>query len=166
MAVERAPLPGNALLAAYAESGAYTDCYCTHAGGDVSLSDYVAAFYTTWLFKVERVLIKWFASLPSTDAEAVRLASGETKRFAAWNVERRTEQQLLLIDINERTRSWLMVEPASGDSGTRLYFGSAVIPEETDDGEKRLGTVFRLLLGFHKVYSVLLLRAARAKLQR
>jgi hypothetical protein len=53
-----------------------------------------------------------------------------------------------------------MAAPA-GEGRTRLYFGSAVVPRK---GQTGLGGRYRALLGFHKRYSKILLRAARARL--
>jgi hypothetical protein len=51
--------------------------------------------------------------------------------------------------------------------GTSLYFGSAVVPVRSPKtGRTRLGPVFSALLGFHKLYSRVLLRAARRRLYR
>ena len=158
--VRRCSLPEDALLRKYLHSGGYTDCYVTEVAQPVSHVAYVEAFYTTALFKVERLLLKWFASRPSTDVQAGDLARGTLDAFAAWTVEDRSPGQLLLSDVTGRTRSWLMI--ASGDNGgTRLYFGSAVIPvTHARTGEKSLGFLFRVLLGFHKLYSRALLHAS------
>lgn len=51
------------------------------------------------------------------------------------------------------------------ENGTRLYFGSAVVPHRiAKDGKPSLGFFFTALLGFHKIYSILLLSSTRAKL--
>ena len=81
--IEEGPLPGNALLQKYARSGAYTDCFHTDILDNVSLTDYVEAFYTTWLFKLERVILKVLVKKPSTDEQAKQLVAGEIDRFAA-----------------------------------------------------------------------------------
>jgi hypothetical protein len=119
------------------------------------------------VFKLERFVLKWAASKPSTDAQAEQLAAGTTDSFAAWRVEQRAERQLLLCDFLGRTRSWLMVAPldTAQRAGTRLYFGSAVMPVQSGRaGKPTLGLVFRALLGFHKIYSQVLLHAAGARL--
>src|SRR4051812_28810807 len=93
-------------------------------------AEFVEAFYTTAVFKLERLLLRVFAARPSTDGQAGKLARGELSSFAAWSVEGRAPDQLLLSDFSGRTRSWLMVS-ASDEPGlacTRLYFGSAVVP--------------------------------------
>jgi hypothetical protein len=159
-------LPHGALLSAYRDRGAYTDCYVTEVAWPVSRREYVEAFYTPAVFKLERRILGWFAAAPSSDEEVRRLASGALDAFAAWRVEAQTSEQLLLRDVSGRTRSWLMVEPIGSlepSSGTRLYFGSAVVPV-AGAGKASLGVAFRALLGFHKVYSRLLLHSARSRL--
>jgi len=146
-------LPEQALLAKYAQRGAYTDCYSTEISRPVSHAEYVEAFYTGAAFKLERLLLAWFASRPSTDAQA----------------KARSTDQLLMCDLSGRTRSWLMVAPLrTGDSTrTRLYFGSAVVPVvDKASGQARIGFLFRALLGFHQLYSRVLLHAARSRLAR
>lgn len=165
--VQRSELPQRALLDKYLQDGGYADCYVTHMARQVSHAEFVEAFYTTALFKIERLLLAGLVSRPSSDAEAAQLAAGTRNTFAAWSVEARSENQLLLTDFRSRTRSWLMVAPAdSGENqGTRLYFGSAVVPATHGrPGKPRPGLVFRLLLGFHKLYSRALLSAARSRL--
>lgn len=157
-------LPDGALLRKYLREGAYADCYVTEIAKPVSHAEYVEAFYTTAVFKVERLLLQWLVSRPSTDREAGNLASGSLGSFAAWKVEDRSPDQLLLSDFTGRTRSWLMIAPADNGGacpGTRLYFGSAVVPAtHARTGKKSLGFTFRALLGFHKLYSRILLRSS------
>jgi hypothetical protein len=155
------PLPEHALLARYAGNG-YTDCYATDLPGSFSHAEFVAAFYTTWLFKLERAILRWLVARPSTDDEAAQLARGGRDSFAAWTVEASAPNQLLLRDELGNTRSWLMVEPRHDGGVTRLYFGSAVVPRARSGG--RLGLHFRALLGFHRRYSRALLAAARSRL--
>lgn len=166
--IQSCSLPRNALLNAYETSGAYTDCYATDIDASVSHQQFVKAFYTTPLFKLERVILKWAVSRPSTDTDVQQLAAGAVDTFAAWHVEKRAENQLLMCDLHGRTRSWLMVAPLKTDRGpaTRLYFGSAVVPAKgaaTDT--PTLGFGFKALLGFHKMYSKALLSAARSRLK-
>jgi hypothetical protein len=101
--------------------------------------------------------------------QARALARGESETFAAWHVEGRMADQLLLCDFRGRTRSWLMTAaiPGADSMSTRLYFGSAVVPVvDPRSGRKAMGFVFRVLLGFHKIYSRVLLRAAVSRLIR
>lgn len=146
-----ADLPQDALLQRYREQGAYTDCFAIDVPRQVAHAAFVEAFYTTGVFKLERLLLALFVARPSCDAEARELASGQREQFAAWSVEGRAPGQLLMCDFAGSTRSWLMASPAG--QGTRLYFGSAVV-------RSRQGGAFRALLGFHQLYSRILLRAA------
>ena len=162
-------LPKGALLSRYAGPAGYADCYAVEVSQSVSHAQFVEAFYTTAVFRIERFILGAAVSRPSTDAEVGQLARGEVNAFAAWTVEGRAENQLLLCDFAGRTRSWLMVAPAgrAGSAGTRLYFGSAVVPKRTKgNGPGDLGWVFRALLCFHKLYSRTLMRAAVARLSR
>lgn len=157
-------------LRKYAQDSGYADCYVTEVAGSVSQAAFVEAFYTTWLFKIERAILKWLAGRPSTDIEAKQLSVGSVTSFAAWRVEEQSAEQLLLADFTGRTRSWLMA--VAGDStatgtSTRLYFGSAVVPmKNKTTGERKMGFVFHALLGFHRLYSRLLLSAAGSRVLR
>lgn len=161
-------LPEAALLRKYQDAKAYTDCYVTEVTGAVSQQAFVEAFYTTPLFKLERTLLRWFVTRASTDLEARQLAAGCIDTFAAWRVEGRRTDQLMLTDFTGRTRSWLMVTPADDIATpprTYLYFGSAVVAQsDPKTGRRRMGLVFQALLGFHRLYSRLLLRAARSRI--
>ena len=161
-------LPPGALLDLNVREGAYADCYVTEIAASISLAQYVEAFYTTNIFAVEQFLLGVFLSKPSNDAQARQLATGSIDNFAAWRVEARASNQLLLTDFTGRTRSWLMVAPheLSADTLTRLYFGSAVgAVTNRKTGGKSMGSAFHALLGFHRLYSRILLSSARAKLQ-
>lgn len=160
------PLPDASLLGRYRlQSGAYTDCYSTEIAGHVTQADFVEAFYTTWVFKLERSILEWTVAKPSTDAQAAMLAQGGLDAFSAWSVEDRREDQLLLCDLHGRTRSWLMTGADESGKSTRLYFGSAVVPAKGSESGADIGAGFRLLLGFHKLYSKILLKAAVTRLQ-
>jgi len=157
--IQKCPLPSNALLARYQRDGSFTDCFACEIGRRISHAEFVTVFYTTPLFRIERLILRLLASKPSTDADAVALAAGTSDTFAAWSVEARAPDQLLLADFTGRTRSWLMVEPVSTGvavATTRLYFGSAVVAGSRDSA----------LLAFHKVYSISLLAAAHARISR
>ena len=160
MPVTEATLPEDAFLQRYAQrDDCYTDCFSSTATGVVPLSQLISQFYQTPLFRAERIILKLTVRRPSTAADVAALANGTTKRFAAWDVEDRTTDQILLCDLHARTRSWLMCRPV-GDL-TRLYFGSAVTPPQPD---APLGFGFNALLGAHKVYSRLLLAGATKRL--
>ncbi len=145
--------------------GAYTDCFTATAARPVSGEEFIAAFYTTWLVKCERFIL-FLIGRGCTDADARALAAGKTDRFAAWTVEARAENQLLVCDFLGSTRSWLMAVP-EGSGATRLYFGSAVVPRGRDRaGNPRPSAGFRLLLPVHAFYARALLRTAAHKLSR
>ena len=164
MTISKLPLPDNALLGVYSHGGGYTDCYTVDLHGKISFERYVAAFYTTWVFKLERFILKWAVNKPSTDEQTQALTNGSINAFAAWTVEKRAPNQLLMCDFMGRTRSWLMVAALNGGAATRLYFGSAVVPKKSRDGRLKMGWPFRALLGFHQLYSRILLRAAAKRL--
>ena len=164
--IQKHALPPDALLRKYVHEGAYTDCFATQVHRQVSLAEYVEAFYTTGVFKLERWILAWSVGKPSSDADARGLALGELGAFSAWSVEGRESDQLLMCDFIERTRSWLMVAPLPGGAGTRLYFGSAVVPVRDRSGALQLGSAYASLMGFHELYSRILLRAASSRLER
>lgn len=154
--VRQTTLPSDSLLASFAASDAYTDCYSVELPGQVSLADFLLAFYSTPIFKLERWILARALGAESSEDDVRRLASGESTRFAAWRVDMRRDDQIVLA--SGRTRSWLMVVPQSATAGksTELYFGSAVLPLQRGG----LGWQFRALLGFHRLYSRLLLGLA------
>jgi hypothetical protein len=159
-------LPAGALLGRYGGAAGYADCWVSEVDRTITQAAFVEAFYTTRLFKLERTVLKWLAGRASSDVDAVRLARGGVDAFAAWRVEERRDDQLLLADVTGRTRSWLMTA-TDARGGTQLYFGSAVLPR-TDPraGRPSMGRAFSALLGVHRLYSRLLLGAARARLLR
>jgi hypothetical protein len=139
--------------------GKYGDCFSVSINQPVSLAEFVFAFYTTPLFRTERAILRVFAASPSTDDDVKQLLAGSQDAFAAWQVAARTETQLLMSDRYGKTRSWFRITPQeSGD--TLLQFGSAVASVPGADEAARMSTGFHLLLGFHRLYSRMLLRAA------
>ncbi|MCI0550235.1 MAG: hypothetical protein L0287_04720 [Anaerolineae bacterium] len=162
LSIQKIPVPVNTMLGKYSSvTGAYTDCYVTEIPRTVSFAEFVFAFYTTPLFKLERSILKFTVSKPSTDNQARQVADGNIVKFAAWTVEARTENEMWMCDFLSRTRSWFMTK--NDGAKTKLYFGSAVVPKQ---GAGRLEFGFRAMLGFHQVYSVLLLYSAKVKLER
>jgi hypothetical protein len=158
-------LPKRALLQAYAERpDCFTDCYSATLPGHFTLADFVSAFYCTRLFRLERLILRLTIRRASSDAQAAAVALGTATHFAAWTVEARSPDQLLMCDLAARTRSWFMIENATNQ--TRLFFGSAVVPPAHSPPGTGLGWGFTTLLGFHKLYSRALLASARRRLLR
>ena len=159
-------VPDDALLKTYRGSARperwnhHVDCFTVTVDRSVRLSDFVIAFYTSRLFRVERLLLTIVFRAPSTDAQVHAVAEGSTNSFAIWRVGERTSTQLLMCDRYEKTRSWFRVVP--NDNGrTVLQFGSAVAARrDRRTGSMQLRTGFRVLLPFHVLYSKLLLKAA------
>jgi hypothetical protein len=168
--ITREPVPEDALLRTFRGGthperwGSYADCFAVSVDRGVSLAEFVFAFYTSPLFRIERGLLRLLISAPSSRSDARAVAEGTADKFAAWYVGQRTSTQLLMCDRYERTRSWFRVAPKSG-GGTHLQFGSAVAARRGAHGEiPRHPAAFGLLLSFHVIYSHALLRAAKANL--
>ncbi|HEY0915336.1 MAG TPA: hypothetical protein VGE22_10730 [Solimonas sp.] len=158
--VEACRVPAGTLLDAHRLAGSFTDCFVTEVPGIIPQARYIEAFYTTPLFKAERLILMLLLR-PSSDAAAQQLAAGLREDFAAWQVEGRASNELLMAA--GRTRSWLQALPSAG--GTRLLFGSAIVPaRNSSPGSDPLGPAFRALLGFHTLYSRALLQAAGRRL--
>ncbi|ATQ45033.1 hypothetical protein CSW64_14720 [Caulobacter mirabilis] len=143
----------------YEGAGGYVDCFAVTLPGRFTQTAYIEAFYTTALFKLERLVLALLVARPSTDDEARRLAAGETEAFAAWTVEARGEDQILLCDFQGASRSWLM--SAATEAATTLYFGTALVPRRKTGG---LGFGFRVMVPFHRLYARALLRATARRL--
>ena len=165
--VQPCEVPLNSLLQKYKDGPGYADCYVAQIPGVVTQAVFIEAFYTSPLFKIERTLLQVLASRPATDADARALAGGTATGFSAWRIEAQSSSELLLADFTGRTRSWLMALPADAAAGadqqpcTLLYFGSAVVPLSCQGAQtQRMGWLFHALLGFHRLYSRLLLSAA------
>lgn len=168
MTIRTCDLPADAFLRRYVGDGCYTDCYLIEVPGRIPLGQYIEAFYTTWLFKAERAILS-LGGFKSTDADAADLSRRQSVSFAAWRVEDRDEDQLLMCDATGRTRSWFKVATISGETSveTRLYFGSGITAVTRGKARQlSIGPVFNALTGFHKLYSRALLAATRHKIAR
>ena len=164
--IEKCSVPADTMLGKYLVNGAYTDCYMTEISGQVSFPEFIFSFYTTALFKIERLILKLTVAKPSTDAQARQLAHSKTDKFAAWHVEDRSENEILMCDFLGRTRSWFKLIPVS-ETCTRLYFGSAISSRQNlKTGKPSLAFGFKTLLGFHQIYSILLLYSARSRIRQ
>jgi hypothetical protein len=158
--VQEGELPSGALLEIYRVDGGHVDCFVADVPGVVALADLITAFYCSGAFLPERWLLGAVLGKRADDADVARLAAGQTERFSAWTVEGRRGDEILLCDYQGKTRSWLKVATIQG--GTRLYFGSAVVPAKNRTDK----AAFTLLLGVHRWYSLTLLRGAVRQLDR
>jgi len=141
---------------------AYVDCYRVSYESPTSLAEFIEAFYSSPIFKLERGILGLVLPKGASDKDAHALGQGQTTRFAIWKVEERNGTEILLI--TGRTRSWLMVGPQteSNERGVTLLFGSAVFQPSGSGGG--MGLPFNALLGFHKLYSKALLASAVSRL--
>ena len=140
--VQGCALPEEALTQRYRASGAYTDCFFTELARPVTHAEFVEAFYTTGLFKLERWILRLCVARPSSDAEARALARGERDSFAAWSVEARAPGQVLLRDFTGRTCSWLMVANAERRRAAGFISGPWSFPYSTPPPESRASAPF------------------------
>ena len=138
---------------------AFVDCYRIEWAAPVSLPNFIEAFYSSSVFKLERGILAVAVGKAATDQQAHALAHEELRNFSIWKVESRSALEILLS--TGRTRSWLMVAPAL-ESGSTLFFGSAVFPGSNRNSG--MGFPFHALLGFHKLYSRALLGSAASRL--
>lgn len=161
MTLTECPVPQDAFLARYVGQGAtYTDCFVADIGRGVTLEEYLEAFYTTPLFRAERAVLTVILRRRITSNELSQMVIGAQDRFAAWYVEARSDDQIILCDLLGSTRSWFSVNAIAG--GTRLSFGSAVVAPS----QPRLPFAARLAMPFHRAYAQALLRAAHRRLSR
>ena len=158
-------LPEDAFLTRYEmQPHTHTDCFHTRLPKQIPLEDFVNAFFSSWLFRIERLILKLTVKKPATDEDIAKLAKGTSSTMAAWVTEERSEDQLLLQVPDTPIRTWLMRE-TDGEC-THLYFGSAILPARTDKGGKpAMGHIFFVLMGFHKLYARALLFCARRALR-
>jgi len=151
-------IPRDGFLQAYVSRG-YTDCFEVMSPVVIDLEGFVEAFYSTWLFKCERLVLGVVLRRAVRQADVIALAKG-AESFAAWSVEKRDPIQILLCDMAGHTRSYLAVSQKQGGV-TRLVFGSAVVAPEGQP----TGVGMRALMPLHRFYSKCLLRLAERKLR-
>jgi hypothetical protein len=143
-------------------ANAYVDCYQIELKASTRLRDYIEAFYSSPVFKLERGILALVARKSASDQDANALATNDTRQFSIWRFEDRNLSEILLS--TGRTRSWLMVVPSEepGGPGRILLFGSAAFPDPNHNSG--MGLPFHALLGFHKLYSKALLASAASRL--
>lgn len=141
----------------------YCDCFSSTIDCAVDLEQFVYAFYTTRVFRLERKILALTLKLPATNEQAKLLASGESDNYSFWTVEKRRPSELLLLTNNRHTGSWFMVrdDMEASQSRTELLFGSVVFL-----GSQKTNLLFSIVLVFHKVYSRILLASAARRTVR
>lgn len=160
---QRHDLPRERLLAQQAAiAGYHTDATYVDVARGVELPQLIHAFYTSSLFKAERAVLR-LAGHRSSDEQAAALAAGDLDHFAVWKQEARSSHDLLMVDISGRTKSWLCTERIQ--NGSRLWFGTVVVPKQTLTG-LRIPFLFRALMRPHLFYSRQLLRSAVRNLHK
>lgn len=140
--VQAGKLPEEAISIDYAKNNAYTDCFYIDIPGKITFEEYIESFYTTSLFKAERIILWLLARKPSSDEDVRLFSKGKSKQFSVWTVESRLSNHILLRDFTNKTRSWLMIEHQCDHKidNTRLYFGSVVVPKYVlDAGQVSFG---------------------------
>jgi hypothetical protein len=75
--------------------GSYGDCFSVSVDRAASLADFVFAFYTSPLFRVERLILRVLAGAPADDADARALAQGSAKFGSAVAATPRHEARAL-----------------------------------------------------------------------
>ena len=162
-------VPEDSLLAKYRtgsstkDASNYCDCFTIKINREVNLDEFIYAFYTSVVFRVERRILAIVLGIPATDEHAKELSLGKTDRFSAWIVETRLDNEILLRIPKSRTGSWFMVrQDLESEAGsTELLFGSVVLPKKHQNS---FGFLFHSLSGFHKLYSRALLNSAKKRL--
>lgn len=154
------PLPPDSLLARHMIADDYGDCFAAEVAGAVPLERFIAAFYSSRAFTPERLFLRLIGR--GADAgDIAALAEGRSARFAAWTVEAREEDQILLRDFMGETRSWLKVEPHPEGTATRLLFGSGVGRSKGESKRSPIGrAIFAALTPLHRLYARALLAGA------
>ena len=161
----RRPRPHGALVERYASRGDYVDCFAVDVSGAVSISELVDAFFGSRAFEPERRILRALGR--SSPIDSTGLTTGTQERPAAWTVEARSANQVLLCDFLSFTRCWLMVEVSPDDAArSRLYFGTAFARTRNPSAANfALRLVFSVLRPLHSAYAKILLNGAAARLR-
>ncbi|MTI09151.1 hypothetical protein [Curvivirga aplysinae] len=165
--VKETAIPLNSFMNFYHESpGHHADAFVGQIDGIVTLEDYILAFFDSPIFRIERSILSLFLLRRIKQSEIKELASGRSQQFALWKTKKRNEEELLLEVGDSQIRTWFHTEQEQSNK-TKLYFGSAIVPDTTSKNAKEgIGFTFRFFMGFHKLYSRILLQSALKKLKR
>lgn len=161
------PLPDDSLLARHRGPECYRDAFRVEVPGDVSLAELITVFFGSGAFLPERTALRLIGR-GAGRAEIAELADGRAKRFAAWELEAREENELLMHDFLDKTCCWLAVSPGGeapdlagglprpGAGRTYLWFGTGVRDFE--------GPIISRLREAHRWYARWLLAGAARRL--
>lgn len=169
-AVALETLPHRASILRYRLPGNYVDCFGATLRGTIGVEQLLASFLTAPAFRPERWLLACALDMRSGDGEAQALARGDRQAFAAWSVEERDAEQVLLCDFLGHTRSWFMTEPGSEPGGgivTRVRYGTAIVRRDMH-GVAHWGwsLAFWPLLPLHRLYARILLASTLGRITR
>ena len=160
--IKETDFPSGALLLDHDENmqPAMADCFSLTLNKNVTIASFLAAFYTSKIFKIERKILAFALQKPSTDEQAIALSKSQRDTFAIWTQAYRDNEQIVLSDFKGSTKSWLMVKQITS-SETQIFFGTAVMPTVKKDGSLGEPSKLFVILGsFHRLYSKLLLWSA------
>ncbi len=162
--IRKTTLPAHAMLSRYADGTAsYTDCFAYDYAGPVDLENFLNAFFNSWVFRLERFILKAAARVTISDEDTANFAAARSDRMGLWTAQDRDESQVLTIVGQGPIHSWWMVEPKG--ERTRLYFGSAIRPMTAKDGSQRMNPAAKYGGLPHRIYARILLAVAARKLR-
>jgi hypothetical protein len=162
--IKKRPVPDSALHKHYQDAGGYADCFVARLTAPATLAALIKAFYTCPIFKIERMILRVLLGKKSSDEQAHALANGTLAHFCAWDVEARTETQILMRDYQGMTLSWFMVEPSDPKT---IYFGTAIVAAKgARPDAPKIPLLFSSILWFHKAYSRALLWSTQRMLEK
>ncbi|KAA0175468.1 hypothetical protein FNF27_03168 [Cafeteria roenbergensis] len=141
------------------------DCFRLDVPGHVPIERFVHAFFTSWLFKLERLVLP----VATTDSLAKDFAYSRVNEFAIWTAKERTDSELLATWAEEHSpatgATWMRVVHGKDDDGkpkTCLEFGSAIATGDMPYQK----AVMAVAMPLHLAYSGLLLGAAAGNIDR
>lgn len=161
--VKRIGVPEGSFLKAYeGREGCETDCFQADVPGHPDIDRFVHIFFDTWVFRIERRLLALLGEDYATSEDVAALAGRSSDTLAAWTVQDRSADEIILAFKRPRGRTWLQATQLDGSLGsTRLRFGSALLPNIDSEGQTAsISWGLKIGLPLHRLYARLLLAAA------
>ncbi|MEO0774240.1 MAG: hypothetical protein AAFZ04_13775 [Pseudomonadota bacterium] len=124
---------------------------------DDAFARFVYIFFDSWVFRLERKILRLAGKDSTRRADVIDLASEEADHLAAWITLDRSPTELLLAVPDTPILTWLQV--ARSEGVICLRFGSGILPQP---GKDHPHWGFRATYWAHRAYSRILLHAARA----